>query len=454
MSVYQAFDIMDGKQKRPHEKRVTINVMTEDGAVCKHRVKLFNYSVPEKPPFESDEWSPIVFNHILHGPTELNLWYENNYHVPEGDEGNDLLTQFTEQRLSDNRVRTLKDLVEQVKEARLDVINPRARLQPILAAAKINLSDKKKQNFAALNDRVDGIDKKHDRGLAEVKAKADKDYYVLSTRQGEQMYQQVLSNLKIRRLQKENAGLRRDVDILMNERAHAGARGYPGEVGQRVSSGAPRRSARLSNAVTPFRNNVTPSAALANVTASTVNGPNTTSTTKMKFAQAELTAVKEYTQDSSTINKLLRYLALGKEVDFLTPKEVKRFMDTINNLKSLLRKLPPSRCTVRRGYNRAGTKLKDICDRFDQANDDELMVLFSDPGFLSTSRKESTSFDGEYLLVITGETGRDITMFSEYSDEFEVLFLPGTEFRISLVVPSLDGKPREIHMHEVVSSDF
>ena len=57
--------------------------------------------------------------------------------------------------------------------------------------------------------------------------------------------------------------------------------------------------------------------------------------------------------------------------------------------------------------------------------------VFTWAGFTSTSRDEEVARKfGPYIFMINGEFGRDISQFSEYPEEKEVLFVPGTRMEV------------------------
>ena len=57
--------------------------------------------------------------------------------------------------------------------------------------------------------------------------------------------------------------------------------------------------------------------------------------------------------------------------------------------------------------------------------------VFTWAGFTSTSRDEEVARKfGPYIFMINGEFGRDISQFSEYPHEREVLFVPGTRLDV------------------------
>ena len=62
--------------------------------------------------------------------------------------------------------------------------------------------------------------------------------------------------------------------------------------------------------------------------------------------------------------------------------------------------------------------------------------LFADPAFLSASRNldpHSRVYFGRDVLFLRSITGRDISSLAAFASEQEILFLPGTKFRISSV---------------------
>jgi hypothetical protein len=54
--------------------------------------------------------------------------------------------------------------------------------------------------------------------------------------------------------------------------------------------------------------------------------------------------------------------------------------------------------------------------------------IVSDPAFLSTSKK--TEYSGPHRLLIHSKTGKDISTFSNFGSEDEVLFRPDVKFRV------------------------
>jgi hypothetical protein len=66
---------------------------------------------------------------------------------------------------------------------------------------------------------------------------------------------------------------------------------------------------------------------------------------------------------------------------------------------------------------------------------DELLQpgnIFSDRAFGSSSmRQDLTQFGSEYIITIRGQSGAAVYDFSAFADEAEVLFAPGTRFRVT-----------------------
>ncbi|MFB6324862.1 ADP-ribosyltransferase domain-containing protein [Pantoea deleyi] len=70
-------------------------------------------------------------------------------------------------------------------------------------------------------------------------------------------------------------------------------------------------------------------------------------------------------------------------------------------------------------------------------NGNQIGNVVTDFGFMSTSAKEP--FTGSVLINIKGVSGKDISFFSEFPKEAEVLYPPGIKFKVIDRVDS-DGK--------------
>jgi hypothetical protein len=66
--------------------------------------------------------------------------------------------------------------------------------------------------------------------------------------------------------------------------------------------------------------------------------------------------------------------------------------------------------------------------------------------FLSTAGSQAgcdnAAESHQVLEVLTSKTGRDVSLISAFSKEREVLFFPGTRFRVTRVVRRADDEPR------------
>jgi hypothetical protein len=77
---------------------------------------------------------------------------------------------------------------------------------------------------------------------------------------------------------------------------------------------------------------------------------------------------------------------------------------------------------------------------------------FEDEAFLSTSSDARAAFDGNTTFTIQGKTGRSVESISEFSGEKEILFMPGTKFRITKIEDRMRGdviEKRHIFMSEI-----
>lgn len=133
-----------------------------------------------------------------------------------------------------------------------------------------------------------------------------------------------------------------------------------------------------------------------------------------------MTALNQYTQqDYAALNRKLRY---GK-TDEISPQ-------IIQNLQTVR----PFTGTVYRGLT---LDKSEISDTF------KIGKVYRDMGFMSTSKNHTVSQKFNTLgvplsrtdnrsitLVIESKTGRDISRFSQYPEEQEVLFKPLTGFEV------------------------
>jgi SPP1 gp7 family putative phage head morphogenesis protein len=74
-------------------------------------------------------------------------------------------------------------------------------------------------------------------------------------------------------------------------------------------------------------------------------------------------------------------------------------------------------------------------------------AIVEDAAFVSTSSGDMAAFGGNVFMKVQGKTGVDVAKFSHYRGEREVLFAPGTQFKISKI-EQVNGK-HVIWMEEV-----
>lgn len=119
--------------------------------------------------------------------------------------------------------------------------------------------------------------------------------------------------------------------------------------------------------------------------------------------------------------------------------------DTVANVRmitSALNKLPDFNGTVYRG-SRTGT-------RFSPEQLEKMYKVgktIEEKGFTSTSYEKDSKFDGDVQYEIKSRTGKNIENFSNYPSEKEVLFRPGTQFKVTGFEKTKDGY--KIKMEEV-----
>jgi len=132
------------------------------------------------------------------------------------------------------------------------------------------------------------------------------------------------------------------------------------------------------------------------------------------------TTLNQYTQqDYGAINRVLRY---GKNHE-----SVEQIIEDLQNVKCF-------KGTVYRGLT---LRKSEILTTF------KVGKVYRDMGFMSTSKSEviaqkfnclgvplSRTENRSIILVIESKTGKDVSKFSQYPEEREVLFLPLTGFEV------------------------
>ena len=132
------------------------------------------------------------------------------------------------------------------------------------------------------------------------------------------------------------------------------------------------------------------------------------------------TTLNQYTQqDYGAINRVLRY---GKHHE-----SAEQIIEDLRNVK----------CVKGIVYRGLTLDKSEISTHF------KVGKVYRDMGFMSTSKKEviaqkfnclgvplSKTDNRSITLVIESKTGRDVSKFSQYPEEQEVLFLPLTGFEV------------------------
>lgn len=156
-----------------------------------------------------------------------------------------------------------------------------------------------------------------------------------------------------------------------------------------------------------------------------------------EFAQLhvqETASIIEYTSNSFTV--------LNGALRSKTAEQIAEHKVIIESAVDGLKKLPPFEGTSYRG-----TRLP-----LDMRNRLQVGDTFEDEAFLSTSSDARAAFDGNTTFTIQGKTGRSVESISEFSGEKEILFMPGTKFRITKIEDRMRGdviEKRHIFMSEI-----
>ena len=144
----------------------------------------------------------------------------------------------------------------------------------------------------------------------------------------------------------------------------------------------------------------------------------------------DLVALRGYTSnDYDFINKALRS---GN------PAELAQVENYIKTAASGLNEMPTYEGTVYRG-----TKLPPDAAAKYQAGE-----TVTEAAFTSSAASNKAAFDGDTLFVINSKTGHDVSMLSVYGHEQEVLFSPGTSFKVLKVEVDPVTGFRTIYMSE------
>lgn len=153
----------------------------------------------------------------------------------------------------------------------------------------------------------------------------------------------------------------------------------------------------------------------------------------------ELGAIQEYTAPDGpfSFNPINTYLRSEK------PDAANSMTQALNNnidrMKTGLEKMPDFKGTVYRGTNLS----KEDVDKYVIGKED-----ISEPAFTSTSRSEGVASKyskGNHIAVIfeiASKHGKSVETISQFKEEQEVIFKPGTQFKVTSRIQSSDGSMR------------
>ena len=96
-------------------------------------------------------------------------------------------------------------------------------------------------------------------------------------------------------------------------------------------------------------------------------------------------------------------------------------------MKKVFEKLPAYRGEVHRGVSDSVEK------RMEQFGIQEVGSTYRAESFISTSYEKGAEFDKRLMFILNSKTGRKVDTLSNHPTEKEVLFLPGTEFRVTRI---------------------
>ena len=92
-----------------------------------------------------------------------------------------------------------------------------------------------------------------------------------------------------------------------------------------------------------------------------------------------------------------------------------------------LAKMPKYQGISSRGMSFGQEELKKVLATYRKG------AVIEDSAFVSTSYDEQAAFSGNVYMRVNGKTGVNVSQYSKYQGEREVLFMPGTRFRIDEV---------------------
>ncbi|UYA98755.1 hypothetical protein P9A53_gp11 [Xanthomonas phage vB_Xar_IVIA-DoCa6] len=96
-------------------------------------------------------------------------------------------------------------------------------------------------------------------------------------------------------------------------------------------------------------------------------------------------------------------------------------------------KMPKYKGLSSRGMSFNETQLKAMLSTYRKG------AVVEDAAFVSSSYGEQAAFGGNVFMKINGKTGVNVSQYSQYQGEREVLFMPGTQFRVD-DIQQINGK--------------
>ncbi len=139
----------------------------------------------------------------------------------------------------------------------------------------------------------------------------------------------------------------------------------------------------------------------------------------------EAAAIRAYT--GSTYRVLNTSLRGGK---YASDSLLQAYVDAAQHG---LAKMPKFTGLSSRGMSLNESQLKNVLSTYHKG------AVVEDAAFVSSSYGENAAFGGNVFMKITGKSGVNVSSFSNYGGEREVLFMPGTRFRIDNV-EQINGK--------------
>ena len=133
----------------------------------------------------------------------------------------------------------------------------------------------------------------------------------------------------------------------------------------------------------------------------------------------EVAAVRAYTGNTyRTLNSALRG---GK---YASDPHLQAYVDAAQHG---LAKMPKYKGLSSRGMSFNDGQLKAMLSTYRKG------AVVEDSAFVSSSYGDRAAFGGNVFMRINGKTGVNISQYSQYQGEREVLFMPGTPFRVDEV---------------------